>query len=244
MHRFFAEPSAVNSESITITGDDVQHISRVLRLKCGDTVSVCDGRGTDYICTLADISKSEVRAQIKQKQKKKAESSLNITLYQGLPKGDKMDFIIQKCVELGVNKIVPVIMKRTVVKPKNAILKAERWQRISAEAAKQSGRGIIPQILSPVSFGDAVLAVKESGALNILPYENEDKSALKALLKRNSKLTDINIIIGPEGGFDDEEIELSRNSNINTVTLGKRILRCETAPIAAVSAVMYELGDW
>lgn len=244
MHRFFVDPSQINENKAVICGDDVKHISKVLRLKCGDTVELCDGKLNDYICTISSVEKDEICAEIKEKKSNLNESPLCITLYQGIPKGDKMDYIIQKCVELGVNKIVPVAMKRTVVKVKTPYFKSERWQRISLEAAKQCRRGIIPEVSEPISFDNVLKEISGSGALNILPYENEDVHRLKDVLNNNLHAERVNLIIGPEGGFDDEEITLARLKNVNTVTLGPRIMRCETAPVAAVSAVMYALGDW
>jgi len=244
MHRFFADPSAIDEKRIVITGDDVNHISRVLRLKCGDEIEVCDKNNTDYKCIISEISKTEVLANIIEKEDNKNESSIDITLYQGVPKGEKMDDIVRKCVELGVKRIVPVAMKRTVVKVKKPYPKTQRWERIILEAAKQCKRGIIPSISEPISYDEMLSLVSGKDELNILPYENESKTALKEVLQKNKHLEKINIIIGPEGGFDDEEIEKAGKSEIFTVTLGPRIMRCETAPIAAVSAVMYELGDW
>ena len=244
MHRFFADASCIDDNVITVTGDDVQHISRVLRLKCGDCIEICDMCGTDYLCTVSSVSKTAVTADIIKKMPNSSESNLNITLYQGIPKGDKLDFIIQKSVELGAKRIVPVVMQRTVVKLKNAALKTERQSKIAAEAAKQSKRGIIPKVSSPISFDDMINEIKNSDALNILAYENEEQTDIKSVLKNNGNMTDINIIIGPEGGFEDDEIKSAKEANINIVTLGPRILRCETAPVAVISAVMYELGDW
>lgn len=244
MHRFFAEPSQINGNTITITGDDVSHISRVLRLKCGDEIEVCDKNKTDYLCEILEISKTEVVLNIAEKYANNNESDIDITLFQGIPKGDKMDDIVKKCVELGVKKIVPVSMKRTVVKVKSPYPKTQRLERIMLEASKQCKRGIIPEISEPVSFDEMLKMLSCESGLNILPYENEDTVSLKTVLKENSSFKKINIIIGPEGGFDDEEVEAARQNDIHTVTLGPRIMRCETAPIAAVSAVMYELGDW
>lgn len=244
MHRFFTDASHINNGVINITGDDVSHITKVLRLREGDEISVCDKQGTDYICTVADILKDAVTAEIKQSSPSKTESNINITLYQGIAKGDKMDYIIQKCVELGVNAFVPVVTKRTVVKISDGGKKTSRWQKIAAEAAKQSVRGIIPTVSMPMSFDDIVKSISQNkDALNIMAYENESNIKLKNIIK-NSTYTNVNIIIGPEGGFDEAEALLARNSGINTVTLGPRILRTETAPVAVCSALMYELGDW
>ena len=244
MHRFFTDASHINNGVINITGDDVSHITKVLRLREGDEISVCDKAGTDYICTVAGMSMDAVTAEIVSSSPCKTESNINITLYQGIAKGDKMDYIIQKCVELGVNSFVPVVTKRTVVKITDGDKKTSRWQKIAAEAAKQSVRGIIPTVSMPMNFKDIVKSVSQSkDALNIMAYENESNIKLKNIIK-NSTYTNVNIIIGPEGGFDEAEALLARNSGINTVTLGPRILRTETAPVAVCSALMYELGDW
>lgn len=243
MHRFFVSPSFISDGKVRIEGDDVKHITKVLRLKCGDTISVCDGNKNDYICTISETLKDCVVADIAETMQNKNESSVCITLYQGLPKGDKMDYIIQKCVELGVVRIVPVAMKRSVVKPSVASSKALRWQRIALEAAKQCIRGIVPVVDEPVSF-DAMLSQISQMNLAVLPYENEVDGKLKKVLEKNKEAKDIAVIIGPEGGFEEEEVQNAIKSGAHAVTLGPRILRCETAPVATVSAVMYELGDW
>ncbi len=244
MHRFFTDKSCINDGVITITGDDVSHITKVLRLRQGDEICVCDKQGTDYICTIDVIEKDAVCAIINSQSQSKTESNINITLYQGVAKGDKMDYIIQKCVELGVNCFVPTVTKRTVVKISDGNKKVQRWQKISQEAAKQSVRGIIPEVCMPMGFSEVIEKITaNSNALNIMAYENEDNITLKGVLKKCT-CTDINIIIGPEGGFDESEAQLARERGVNTVTLGPRILRTETAPVAVSSAVMYELGGW
>lgn len=243
MHRFFADKSQFTDTSVTIVGDDVKHIARVLRLKPGDKISVCDKEKTDYVCSVNEIGKDFVTADIMEKSPNNNESNLSITLYQGFPKGDKLDLIIQKSVELGVVRIVPVVMKRTVVKLKNSSDKSLRRQRIAEEAAKQCMRGIIPEVGEPIDFKQMIASISGED-LSILPYENENDNRLKSLLADNPSPQRVNIIIGPEGGFDEEEIKLAEENGIHCVTLGPRILRCETAPLAAISAVMYELGDW
>lgn len=243
MHRFFADKSQFTETAVQILGDDVKHISRVLRLKEGDQISVCDKDKTDYLCKISAVDKERVVADILEKFPNLNESNIEITLYQGLPKGDKMDLIIQKAVELGVVKIVPVVMKRTVVKLGNTESKMQRWQRIADEASKQCMRGILPRVSEPVTFEEMLTTVRDD-ELTLLPYENENHTRLKTVLKDNLSAKEINIIIGPEGGFDEEEVFLATKQGINTVTLGPRIMRCETAPLAAISAVMYELGDW
>ncbi len=244
MHRFFTDAGNIYDDKITITGDDVNHITKVLRLKQGDTVCVCDKAGTDYTCLIDAIEKDEVATRIISAEPSKTESNINITLYQGVAKGDKMDYIIQKCVELGVKRFVPVITKRTVVKIADGAKKTLRWQKISYEASKQSMRGIIPEICMPINLSDAIDAISaEKNSLSIIAYENEKERTLKSVLKNNNFL-DINIIIGPEGGFDETEVVKAERAGILPVTLGARILRTETAPVAVSSAIMYELGGW
>lgn len=243
MHRFFADKSQITSDIIEIVGDDVKHISKVLRLREGENVSVCDKEKTDYLCSVQAIEKDRVILGILDKTPNTNESNISVTLYQGLPKGDKLDLIIQKSVELGAVRIVPVVMKRTVVKVGNVSSKLQRWQRIADEASKQCMRGILPVVEEPITYEEMLCRISED-ELSILPYENETCNKLKQLLKDNTSCQRVNIIIGPEGGFDDEEIDLAVKKGIPTVTLGPRIMRCETAPLATISAVMYELGDW
>lgn len=241
MHRFFGSPDNINNNSVTISGEDVAHLSKVLRLREGENIIVCDSAGTDYECRIESISKTEAVASIISSTPNIAEPPINITIYQGLPKSDKMDYIVQKCVELGVNKIVPVITKRAVAIPRDGDKKILRWQRIANEAAKQCGRGVLPQIGEIAEFKTIVKTVAMEDSLNIIPYENEKSFKLKKALR---PVKNINIFIGPEGGFDPEEIELAMLSGIQPVTLGPRILRTETAPLAVVSALMYDIGDW
>ena len=243
MHRFFADESQFTEAGVTIAGDDVKHIARVLRLKSGDTISVCNKNKTDFICSIREIDKDFVTADILEKIPNANESNLDITLYQGFPKGDKLDLIIQKSVELGVNRIVPVVMKRTVVKVKNDPSRNQRRSRIAEEAAKQCMRGTVPVVSEPVTFDEMLKEIGQD-SLTILPYEGEHSNRLKPLLADNPSAGKINIIIGPEGGFENSEIDKAIESGIHTVTLGPRIMRCETAPLAAIAAVMYELGDW
>jgi len=243
MHRFFASKDQFTKDTVRITGDDVAHITRVLRLKAGDTVSVCDKDKTDYICSVRDFGKDFVDLDILSFEPNKNEADLSVTLYQGLPKADKMELIIQKAVELGVNRIVPVVTKRTVVKLKDNSKKKDRWQKISEQAAKQCMRGIIPEVCEPVAFDEMLNEIKDA-PLNIIAYENEKQNKLKDILSDNKNASGVNIIIGPEGGFEEEEVRLACASGARAVTLGPRIMRCETAPLAVISAVMYENGDW
>lgn len=241
MHRFFAGRDAFADGKVYIRGGDVAHITKVLRLKSGDSVTVCDGAGMDYICSVESADKDTVTLNIEESFKCDTESETSITLYQGIPKSDKMDFIIQKCVELGVKKIVPVETARIVAKVKDEDKKISRWQRIAEEAAKQCGRGIIPEIGRVCTFKEAIGA---SHSLRLMPYECERDGFLSDTLKSVSKGADIGIYIGPEGGFDKAEADMAVDSGVVTVTLGRRILRCETAGLATVVAVMYALGEW
>lgn len=243
MHRFFASPSQIDSGNVHLTGDDVKHITKVLRLKPGDKLSICDGNKTDYICTITDCDKDSVNLSIDSVQENKNESNIEITLFQGFPKGDKLDYIIQKSVELGVCSVVPVAMKRSVAKANKEDSRLIRRQRIAEEAAKQCMRGIIPKAEECISYKDMLSRIKDFD-LCILPYENETANRLKDLIQSRTDAVKIAVIIGPEGGFEEEEVEMATKEGACTVGLGPRIMRCETAPIAAISAVMYELGDW
>ena len=252
MHRFFVMPNQVNltSREIVIHDEDVKHISKVLRLKEKDIVEVCDGENNEYICSIESIHKNEVVLSIEEDRKSTQEASIEIVLYQGVPKGAKMDLIIQKTTELGIKEIIPVMMERTVVQfdsPKDAVKKVERWQKIAEEAAKQSKRGMIPKIHLPMRFKEAI---EDSGKnpLNIMPYENEENSGFKNIIRNLSKedqasIKRIGIWIGPEGGFEESEVAKAIENDIHPVTLGPRILRTETAGFTMLSLVMYELGD-
>jgi 16S rRNA (uracil1498-N3)-methyltransferase len=250
MSRFFVEKSAVDKKSgtIAITGEDVKHIRSVLRSMPGDSLELSDGAGTDFEVTIESIEKESILARITGERPNRTEPSVDITLFQGVPKADKMDFIIQKCVELGVNRIVPVMTARTVVKfdsAKDSAAKAARWQRIALEAAKQCDRGIVPQVDEPVRFAEAL---KRAGScrLRLLPYEEETEGGLRGQLekfKAGNPALKIAVFIGPEGGFTAEEVAKAVKDGFVSVTLGPRILRTETAGIAVVSIIGYELGD-
>lgn len=248
MNRFFVKPSqvSIDENEITILGDDVKHISKVLRMSMGEEIEICDEKW-DYIGSIKEISKDEVIVEIKSKETLATESSLRITLYQGLPKGTKMELILQKTTEMGIADIVPIMTERAVVQLKDLKdkeKKTERWSKIAEEAAKQSKRGIIPTVHLPLSYKEAIRQSSEND-LNILAYEKEANNGLKHLLtKFNVKgLKKIGLWIGPEGGFTEDEVRLALENNINTVSLGPRILRTETAGFALLSMVMYELGD-
>ncbi|HHX59074.1 MAG TPA: 16S rRNA (uracil(1498)-N(3))-methyltransferase [Candidatus Moranbacteria bacterium] len=234
MSRFFVSKENIG-EFIKITGDDVLHIGKVLRMREGDALTVCDGDRADYECKILEITKKEVICSIVSKHENTSEPSAEIILFQGIPKGAKMELVIQKCVEIGVTRIVPFISERTVAK---SLGKNERWKKIAEEAAKQSGRGIIPVVEAPVSFEHAISRLLEFD-LPILAYEEEKNVYLKDVL-RGKTPKKIGILIGPEGGLDAGEAELARKKGVFVVTLGKRILRTETAGMVVISNIIYE----
>jgi len=244
MPKFFVDEQNIQSDLIVIDGDDVKHIKKVLRLNPGDSITVCDGKGNDYHASIKDIESNRVIAAILDVYKSGTEPPIEVTLFQGIPKSDKMDFIIQKSVELGVSRIVPVITERTVVKldsKKDATNKVTRWQRISLEAAKQCNRGFVPRVENPVDYEEALKLCQQS-YLKIMPYEKENKYNLKKCLYGCDPAKTA-VFIGPEGGFSEEEVKKASASGVKPVTLGPRILRTETAGIAVLSILMYELGD-
>lgn len=244
MHKFFVDESNIHKDSICIVGENVNHIVKVLRMKNGDKILVSNGRGKEYICSLSNLSTKEVICDIIYEMENKTEPPVSITLFQGLPKAQKMDLIVQKCVEIGVSKIQPVITSRVVVKTegKDITGKLERWQRIAEEAAKQSNRGTIPKIFKPISF-DKSIEMLGNMDLTIVPYEREESLGIKNVLKNGMTYKDIGIFIGPEGGFEEYEIERCLKAGIKPVTLGPRILRTETAGFVASTMILYEIGD-
>ena len=244
MHWFYVEHGQIKDRMITITGSDVNHIKNVLRMQKGEKLVICDGQGTDYYCSIADFSKDEVIAEILEMNDTETELDTKIYLFQGLPKKDKMELIIQKAVELGVHEVIPVSMKRCVAKiedRKKEQKKLERWQSIATSAAKQSGRGIIPKVQGVLSFGEALQRAKEL-ELTIIPYEQaEGMAESKKLIESACQKKSIGIFIGPEGGFDDAEIQKARENGFSTISLGKRILRTETAGLTILSILMFQM---
>lgn len=243
MSRFFVEPTDIEDSYIYIRDkQDIKHISKVLRLKPGDTVEISDGSLWEYEAVIEYIDSDEIELKIVDKQKFAKEPELLVTLYQGVPKGSKMETIVQKCVELGVHDITPVFMERTVVVEKgNFEKKIERWQKVSDEAVKQCGRGIIPQINHQLTFSQMT---EELGQYDLVlfPYENEEDYTIKDCLRSlEAKPKTVAIIIGPEGGFADYEVDMIDETGASEVTLGKTVLRTETAGMAALAMTMYEL---
>lgn len=246
MARFFVSPEAVDKGSglITVTGEDVNHIKNVLRLANGDMLEISDGAGNDYSVVIEKLEKDRIISVIKEVSQNRTEPPVEVILYQGIPKSDKMDLIIQKCVELGVGRVVPVITERTVVRfdgSRDVSAKTARWQKISLEASKQCGRGRIPIVAEPVRFGKA-LEEARGCELSIIPYEKESTRGLAGCLAMG-KYRSVAVFTGPEGGFTEDEIRKAELSGAIPVSLGPRILRTETAGLAVLSILMYELGD-
>ena len=245
MDRFFTPKNNINLEQNTciIEGEDVKHISRVLRSRENDKLEVCDMDNNEYICEIREINKDNILLDIIEKVNIKRESNLKVKLYQGMPKGTKMELILQKLTEIGVDEIVLVQAKRSVTKidNKKEDKKIERWERIIYEAAKQSKRGKIPKISCGITF-EEILRDLQYNVLNICSYENERTISIKEAIKDSSANT-IGIFVGPEGGFEEEEIEKIQEIDGKVVSLGPRILRTETASVVASSIVLYELSD-
>ena len=240
MPKFFFNKNDISRGQVQLFGEDEKHIKTVLRAREGEEVTLCDGEGMDYQCRIASLERG-VLLDIISKDVCETEPKTKITLYQGLPKADKMELIIQKCVELGVDRIVAVSTERAIVKlDKKETKKLERWQKIAEAAAKQSGRGKIPEIGQQVlKFKEAVAEAKElDGA--IIPYEREQETGIRQFV-RNFKGESVGVFIGPEGGFADEEIALAQENGITPITLGKRILRTETAGMTTTAILLYEL---
>lgn len=244
MYRFYVSQSQIGEEEITIWDSDVNHIRNVLRLEKGDWLVACDGEGKDYICRIKELSGTQVILSIEKTQGSGTELDTRITLFQGIPKKEKMEFIIQKAVELGVYEIVPVMMKRCVVKlsdEKKIQKKQERWQAIAEAAAKQCDRGIIPVVHAPVTVGEA-FDMAGSLEYNMIPYELQDGiQDSRVIVAEACSKSSLGIFIGPEGGLEREEVEQAIEIGAHPMTLGKRILRTETAGMALLSILMFQM---
>ena len=254
MDRFFVEPEHLNLDDKTlyIDGEDVKHISKVLRYGQGDEIEVCDSNGHEYICRIESIYKTRIDPSIVDEVDINRESRIRVSLYQGVPKSTKMDIILQKLTEAGVDEIVLVNTKRSVVNIKGdkADKKFDRWERIIYEAAKQCKRGLIPKLRGILSFKEALEDMGKND-INICPYEAEKSLGIKEALQtgqvkkilENKDEVRVGIFIGPEGGFAEEENEMVKAAGIASVTMGPRIFRTETASIVATAITLYELGD-
>ena len=248
MHKFFTPKELINGDVAKIIGDDVKHIYKVLRISEGEKVTLNNCEGVEYLGRVKSVSKQEVLIDILEELESNNESDVNIYLFQGLPKSQKMDLIVQKGTELGITEFIPTITHRVDVKLKGEFKKLDRLNRIALEAAKQSKRSIIPKVLEPIEF-DEVLEKINSLDLLIVPYENANNFGIKTLINELRKennidnIKNIGIFVGPEGGIEEDEIERLKDKGAHIVTLGKRILRTETAGFVATSLIQYELSD-
>ncbi len=243
MHHFFVTPDQVRDGRIYIDGSDVNHIKNVLRMRNGETLKISDGNNKKYLCQIETMTSDEVCALIMEEQSQNTELPSRIVLFQGLPKGDKMELIVQKAVELGAYEIVPVATRRAVVKldAKKASKKVERWNSIAESGAKQSGRNVIPKVTDVMSFKEAVLYAKKLDVV-LIPYElAEGMPKTREIISGIKPGQSIGVFIGPEGGFEAEEVAFAMHEGAVPVTLGKRILRTETAGLTTLSVLMYHL---
>ena len=251
MPKFFVKEEQIQENQIIILGQDVNHIKKVLRAKIGDEFQICNSQnGENFLCEIDNLEEEKIICQIKEKIQEQVESNIEVTIFQGLPKADKMEYIIQKSVELGVYDITPVEMKRCVVKlnEKDKSKKIERWQKISEVAAKQCGRDIIPQINNIINIKNICNLIQEYDMV-LVAYENEEKNTLKEQLENIKKQNNskskvkIGIIIGPEGGLEEKDVETLKENGAKVITLGRRILRTETVALNVLSIIMYELEN-
>ena len=247
MYRFFVSSDQIHEKDIIITGADVNHIKNVLRMKNGEEIAVSNGTDpAEYRCLIREITEDEVHCSIIFVKEEGVELPVSVTLYQGLPKSDKMEWIIQKAVELGVSRIIPVATGRSIVKldSKKALSKQERWQQIAIAAAKQSKRGIIPEVGPVMSMKEAL---KDASSMEhkLIPYEMSEDAMkhTRNLIGQIQSGEQVAVFIGPEGGFEEKEIEAACKEGFNTITLGKRILRTETAGMTVLAWLIYQLED-
>ena len=235
LQRFFKE--IVNEKIISLDGEERQHIVKSLRMKVGEKLVVCDGNLTDYFCEIAEINKEKVLLKVLKKEKNNAEPNVNFHIFQAIPKLSKLEFIIQKSVELGAKSLTPVVSMRSfsAINNKNAEKKLIRFQKIAQQAAAQSARGIVPKINNILNFEDAIIEMKKND-VKILFYEYADEKLNNISVRENK---DVSLMIGSEGGFDEKEVEFAKKEGVAIKSLGNRILRCETAPICALSVLLY-----
>ena len=243
MTRFFVSPEQMQSQFLVLNGENAAH-AKVLRLKAGEQVLVCDGAGNECECTISDVSPNQISLVVNSRRDSSSEAMVKASVYMAFSKGDKLEHVIQKATELGAYEIVAFPSKRCVSRPddKSLAKKLERWQKIAASAAEQSGRGRIPQVVVVSSYKDALVRASNADKA-ILFYENEQATTLKMALS-DSRYSSISLLTGPEGGLEPEEVEQAKSYGLSVCTLGKRILRCETAPLCALSAVMYDSGEF
>ena len=243
MARFFVEPQELNSDSILLTGENAQH-AKVLRLKVEEEVLVCDGDGNECRCAVEEVAAGQVFLSVLEKRESVTEPKVKASIFMAFPKSDKLEHVIQKATELGAYEIVAFPSARCISKPDEKSLKKklERWQKIAASAAEQSGRGRIPLVRALPSYA-AALAEASGADKALMFYENEHATTLRMALESGSFET-VSLLTGPEGGLEEKEVEAARTAGLQICTLGSRILRCETAPLCALSAVMYATGEF
>lgn len=243
MTRFFVEPEELKPNFIALTGDNAAH-ARVLRLQAGETVLVCDGVGNECVCTVSDISAQQVCLVVNSRQVSVTEPAVQVSVYMAFSKGDKLEHVIQKATELGAAEIIAFPSSRCVSRPdeKSLVKKLQRWEKIAASASEQSGRGRIPSVLVMDTYQQAITRAAQADKA-ILFYENERATTLRMALEEG-QYNSVSLLTGPEGGLEEREVELAKNAGMRICTLGSRILRCETAPLCALSAVMYASGEF
>ena len=243
MVRFFVEPEVLMTDAPVLTGGNAQH-AKVLRLKVNEEVLLCDGEGMECVCIIQDMQEGEYTLTVKERRQSQTEAGIRVSVYMAFPKADKLEHVIQKATELGAYEIVAFPSARCVSKPDEKSLKKklERWQKIAASAAEQSGRGRIPKVLTLPSYTAALKRAAEADKA-LMFYENEQAVTLRMALETGSYQT-VSLLTGPEGGLEMSEVNQARAAGLEVCTLGKRILRCETAPLCALSAVMYAAGEF
>ncbi len=245
LHRFFVAPQTIRDNRVVMRGTVVHQIRDVLRMKPGDSFVLLDNSGWAYRTEIVTIDREALRGRVVDKWTPATEATARITLYQGLLKGQKFEWVLQKGTELGVSAFVPLVTAHCVISSLSSITEArlERWQKIIVEAAEQAGRAILPRLSPAMLFTHACERAAHSGTWSLIPYEGERSLGLRQALQRVPRAKEINLFIGPEGGFAAEEIALARERDIVPVSLGPRVLRAETAGLATVTAILYELGD-
>ena len=243
MTRFFVDPMDFQPDFLVLTGENAQH-AKVLRLKIGEEVLVCDGAGREALCAISDVSPGQVSLVVRQSRCSQTEAAVGVSVYMAFAKGEKLEHVIQKATELGAEEIVAFPSSRCVSRPDDKSLnkKVERWQKIAASAAEQSGRGVIPKVLTVPNYAKAVERAAQAD-MALLFYENEQATTLRMALDCKPYQS-VSILTGPEGGLSEEEVAQASAAGMQICTLGKRILRCETAPLCALSAVMFHAGEF
>ena len=243
MVRFFVSPAQLQQDRVVLTGENARH-AKVLRLKSGEEVLLCDGKGRECLCAVAEVGVDEMTVSVLQRRDSVTEAAVRVSVYMAFPKADKREHVIQKATELGAYEIVAFPSARCVSRPDEKSLqkKLERWQKIAASAAEQSGRGRIPAVLTAGSYAEALERAAQADKA-LLFYENEQSTTLKMALQEGPYST-VSLLTGPEGGLEEKEVQQALQAGLRVCTLGKRILRCETAPLCALSAVMYDAGEF